>query len=108
MNNYFSVTTALTDEEFKAKKNVISMDKRVEKGSREYQKIFDLATGALDQKFGVAKHFVRSWDGKVETGNQCYNHIQELFVGNLDKIDKAVEGCTEYDFLSAALVPTIK
>ena len=76
-----------------------------EPGTSEYRKNRQMATHALEQKFGVARHKIVS---DAEDGDASKNmHIQQVIVSTLQRIKEGEHRSKSMDFMGICVMPRL-
>ena len=75
-------------------------------GSREFIRNMDVATAALDPKFGVAKHRIVTRLSDTDEDNQTrFQHVQQSIVSILHRVREGHSRAKKMDFMDISTIP---
>ena len=102
----FDLADALSDEDIRKNKIVVSKDKRGDKGSREYGTHYRLATEKLSRYLDAPAQFVPIVTKEDDdTARTKYKDIQSMYVGNMEILEELYERAQRYDLTDVHCVP---
>ena len=101
----FDRDVAISAEEMRKNKIVVSKDKRGEKGSREYGTHYRLATEKLSRSFDAPAQFVPIVREEEDESRTRYKDIQSMYVGNIERLQELKERAERYDLVDIANIP---
>ena len=103
----FALDTAIPDDQIEDSDVVIPKEKRGSEGFKHYNSIMEMATKALDKKFGVPKHKIVTPDGaEASSGNQTKSLcIQNTIMDLLLRVSEGLHRSKRMDFMDILQVP---